>query len=102
MFFFFFLPQEIQTSWRNWIARWTSNPTVAGSNPVEVGFFFVNLEARLAQLAARRSHNPKVVGSIPTLCTGPKRKKIFFVPRALLAQSVALRSYVPAVQGSTP
>ena len=24
--------------------------------------------ARLAQLAARRSHNPKVVGSIPTLC----------------------------------
>ena len=25
-------------------------------------------EARLAQLAARRSHNPKVVGSIPTLC----------------------------------
>ncbi len=28
------------------------------------------LTARLAQLAARRSHNPKVVGSIPTLCTG--------------------------------
>ena len=28
---------SVVTSWRNWIARWTSNPTVAGSNPVEVG-----------------------------------------------------------------
>ena len=25
-----------RTLWRNWIARWTSNPTVAGSNPVKV------------------------------------------------------------------
>ena len=28
--------QESPTSWRNWIARQTSNLTVAGSNPVEV------------------------------------------------------------------
>ena len=40
---------SVVTSWRNWIARWTSNPTVAGSNPVEVGgdkkkyFFFLLL-----------------------------------------------------------
>ena len=27
---------EPRTLWRNWIARWTSNPTVAGSNPVAV------------------------------------------------------------------
>ena len=25
------------TPWRNWIAHWTSNPEVAGSNPVGVG-----------------------------------------------------------------
>ena len=25
-----------QTPWRNWIAHWTSNPEVAGSNPVGV------------------------------------------------------------------
>ena len=34
------------TAWRNWIARWTSNPTVAGSNPVAVDsiyyiFFYI-------------------------------------------------------------
>ena len=27
------------TVWRNWIARWTSDPAVAGSNPVTVEFF---------------------------------------------------------------
>ena len=34
-----------------------------------------NNKARLAQLAARRSHNPKVVGSIPTLCTNTISKQ---------------------------
>ena len=50
--------------------------------------------ARLAQLVARRSHNPEVVGSIPTLC-----KLSLLAP---LAQSVALWSYVPAAGGSKP
>ncbi len=29
------------TLWRNWIARWTSNPTVAGSNPVSVVIYLL-------------------------------------------------------------
>ena len=33
----------------------------------------ITLDARLAQLAARRSHNPKVVGSIPTMCMASDR-----------------------------
>ena len=28
-----------KTAWRNWIARWTSDPAVAGSNPVAVVCF---------------------------------------------------------------
>ena len=36
-------------------------------------FSLNNSEARLAQLAARRSHNPKVVGSIPTLCSNAEK-----------------------------
>ena len=86
-----------------WIAHWTSNPEVAGSNPVKsvihvhVKFIlsYINIIARLAQLAARRSHNPKVVGSIPTLCK-------YFIIHAPLAQLVAHWSYVPKVQGSSP
>ena len=27
---------SVMTLWRNWIAHWTSNPEVAGSNPVKV------------------------------------------------------------------
>ena len=40
--------------------------------------FYPTLQAPLAQLAARRSHNPKVVGSIPTLCNS---KSIYLVSR---------------------
>ena len=50
----------------------------------------------MAQLAARRSHNPKVVGSIPTLCT---QMIDVYAP---LAQLVAHWSYVPKVRGSSP
>ena len=52
--------------------------------------------ASVAQLAARGSHNPKVVGSTPT-------GGMFLHPtRALVAQLAALRSYEPMVQGSSP
>ena len=54
------------------------------------------LTASVAQLAARGSHNPKVVGSTPT-------GGMFLHPtRALVAQLAALRSYEPMVQGSSP
>ena len=52
-----------------WIARWTSNPKVAGSSPAggmalaAVAARSAN-RARLAQSVARGSHNPKVVSSI--------------------------------------
>ncbi len=36
------------TLWRNWIARWTSNPTVAGSNPVSVVLLYYSVS--VAQL----------------------------------------------------
>ena len=49
----------------------------------------------MAQLAARGSHNPKVVGSKPT-------GGIFLYPSALVAQLAALRSYEPVAQGSSP
>ena len=29
------------TVWRNWIARWTSDPAVAGSSPVTVEYIFL-------------------------------------------------------------
>ena len=82
--------------------------------------------ARLAQLAARRSHNPKVASSIlaPSInnflffifyffkyniiyCVLVLHiKKYIFVKYnivlAPLAQLVAHRSYVPRVQGSSP
>ena len=66
-------------------ARWAHNPKVRGSKPLFA-------KALLAQLAARRSHNPKVVSSILT-------EGSFIAP---LAQSVAHRSYVPRVGGSSP
>ena len=54
------------------------------------------MTASVAQLAARGSHNPKVVGSTPT-------GGMFLHPtRALVAQLAALRSYEPMVQGSSP
>jgi hypothetical protein len=56
--------------------------------------------ARLAQLAARRSHNPKVASSI--LAPSKKQKIILNFKKAPLAQLVAHRSYVPRVQGSSP
>jgi hypothetical protein len=46
-----------------WIARWTSNPKVAGSSPAG-GNALPSQRARLAQSVARGSHNPKVVSSI--------------------------------------
>ena len=46
-----------------WIARWTSNPKVAGSSPAG-GNVALATAARLAQSVARGSHNPKVVSSI--------------------------------------
>ena len=46
-----------------WIARWTSNPKVAGSSPAG-GNALPSHQARLAQSVARGSHNPKVVSSI--------------------------------------
>jgi hypothetical protein len=49
----------------------------------------------VAQLAARGSHNPKVVGSTPT-------GGILIVTFALVAQLAALRSYEPMAQGSSP
>ena len=59
--------------------RLASNDIVlCAENSEEKNVSSINLEARLAQLAARRSHNPKVVGSIPTLCTGQKYKKNIF------------------------
>ena len=36
-------------------------------NPMHA-YHALTYQARLAQLVARRSHNPEVVGSIPTLC----------------------------------
>ena len=65
-----------------------------------VGAFYFYL-ARLAQLAARRSHNPKVASSILALSNINKYNHIF-LNLALLAQLVAHGSYVPRVQGSSP
>ena len=51
-----------------WIARWTSNPKVAGSSPAGgkalAAVATPSDRARLAQSVARGSHNPKVVSSI--------------------------------------
>ena len=47
-------------TWRNWIARMTSNHKVAGSSPA-VG------DARLAQSVERQPFKLVVVGSSPTL-----------------------------------
>ena len=54
------------------------------------------LTASVAQLAARGSHNPKVVGSKPT------GGMVLSTAQALVAQLAALRSYEPMVQGSSP
>ena len=56
-------------------------------------------KASVAQLAARGSHNPKVVGSTPT---GGRFSKLLVRKSALVAQLAALRSYEPMVQGSSP
>ena len=55
--------------------------------------------ASVAQLAARGSHNPKVVGSTPT---GGRFSKLLVRKSALVAQLAALRSYEPRVAGSSP
>ena len=54
----------------------------------------------MAQLAARGSHNPKVVGSTPT--GGRFLFKLLVRNSALVAQLAALRSYEPMAQGSSP
>ena len=54
--------------------------------------------ARLAQLAARGSHNPEVASSI----LAPGITVSFLLVFAPLAQSAARWSYVPAVEGSSP
>ena len=56
-----------------------------------------NTIAWLAQLAARRSHNPKVVSSKLTPSKIKKSNSL-----GLLAQLVAHGSYVPRVTGSIP
>ena len=56
--------------------------------------------ASVAQLAARGSHNPKVVGSTPT--GGRFLFKLLVRNSALVAQLAALRSYEPMVRGSSP
>ena len=66
-------------------ARWAHNPKVGGSKPLLA-------TALLAQLAARRSHNPKVASSI--LAEG--------IELAPVAQSAAHEPYVLRVPGSSP
>ena len=60
--------------WRNWIARWTSNPTVAGSNPVKVVFLLINdnddSETNIiywvrSSVVEHGIADPMVAGSIP-------------------------------------
>ena len=53
------------------IARWSSDPAVAGSNPVTVEIFnklkYWNIHSRLAQMVERTTLNRVVVGSSPTV-----------------------------------
>ncbi len=51
---------RLKTLWRNWIARWTSNPTVAGSNPVKVVISWVR-----SSVVEHGIADPMVAGSIP-------------------------------------
>ena len=60
--------------WRNWIARWTSNPTVAGSNPVSVGayyYYHMNVSCVYVYMSlwrnwiTRRPPKVKIAGSNP-------------------------------------
>ena len=54
------------TLWRNWIARWTSNPTVAGSNPVKVAFIKDNIYIWVRSSVVEHGiADPMVAGSIP-------------------------------------
>ncbi len=79
-----------------------------GANIYTFCFFFVlkqinKTKAWLAQLAARRSHNPKVVSSKLTPSKKKKKKKTKKTKNiGLLAQLVAHGSYVPRVTGSSP
>ena len=58
-----------------WIAHWTSNPEVAGSNPVKsecsnATFFWpLCVSARVAQSVEHWSNKPTVAGSIPVVST---------------------------------
>jgi hypothetical protein len=56
-----------ETVWRNWIARWTSNPTVAGSNPVTVvsSDRIVYLVWVCSSAVEHGIADPMVAGSIP-------------------------------------
>ena len=60
-------PRPLIAPLAQWIARWTSNPKVAGSSPaggMALEHTGTAVVARLAQSVARGSHNPKVVSSI--------------------------------------
>ena len=64
----------------------------------EAGSFFIKFRYRgVEQLAARRAHNPKVVGSNPAPATRTK-----YCVYAQIAQSVEQRTENPRVAGSIP
>ena len=57
---------DYKTLWRNWIARWTSNPTVAGSNPVKVAFDNRRIINWVRSSVVEHGiADPMVAGSIP-------------------------------------
>ena len=51
--------KQVELLWRNWIARWTSNPTVAGSNPVKSEYIFLCMCV----------HNYKHITKYPRWCS---------------------------------
>jgi hypothetical protein len=61
------------TVWRNWIARWTSDPAVAGSNPVTVAntiiiFFFFDKKKKKKIINKKYIQKPMARFELATLC----------------------------------
>ena len=83
IYIYIYIYVSLQIVWRNWIARWTSNPAVAGSNPVTIGIYmhiYIAKNKRVcSSVVEHEIADLRVAGSIPVAPLKKKKKNhIYF------------------------